>query len=85
MIEHCPSGDDPLTGVDETDCQGKSQSTQTGSVGLNGNLCQIDCSNRGICDYKNGKCKCFEGIYGENCDKIANLGTKVYVGPQGYD
>lgn len=35
--------------------------------GASGNLCHVDCSNRGICDNKSGLCKCFKGYYGANC------------------
>ncbi|CAM9738275.1 unnamed protein product, partial [Choristocarpus tenellus] len=61
---HCPSGDDPETVEDEMDCYNK---TATGSkgVGLAGNLCHVDCSNRGICNYKTGECACFKGYHGQ--------------------
>eukprot|EP01029_Cantina_marsupialis_P027585 TRINITY_DN773057_c0_g1_i1.p1 TRINITY_DN773057_c0_g1~~TRINITY_DN773057_c0_g1_i1.p1 ORF type:complete len:338 (-),score=63.64 TRINITY_DN773057_c0_g1_i1:189-1202(-) len=143
---HCPSGDDPMTSADETDCEMKrnngvnsprvqgtdisfasgtktisststdlsvfdgettiyiryaSNSGNNGQftvtdigtnaiivsealvdeaaaenvmIGLSeaaaGNLCHIDCSNRGTCDYETGSCTCFTGHYGEDCTKI---------------
>ena len=50
---HCPSNDDPLTLRVETDCF---NTTAKDSIhrGESGNLCQVDCSNRGICDHKSG-------------------------------
>jgi hypothetical protein len=62
----CPSGDDPTTTVDETDCEGKIQ-TGGSEVGEAGNLCQVDCSNKGVCDHNTGVCKCFHGFGTENC------------------
>ncbi|CAM9229530.1 unnamed protein product [Sphacelaria rigidula] len=64
-LRHCPSGDDPSTTVDETDCY----NVTTSSVysGAAGNLCQVDCSNRGTCDYGTGLCDCYTGYYGYNC------------------
>ncbi|CAN0532374.1 unnamed protein product, partial [Scytosiphon promiscuus] len=35
--------------------------------GRSGNLCQVDCSNRGSCDYETGLCDCYTGYYGHNC------------------
>jgi len=69
-LRHCPSNDDPRTIADETDCHNK---TATGSkyAGNAGNKCQVDCSNRGVCDFKTGTCKCFDGMYGIDCS-IAN-------------
>ena len=66
-LRHCPSGDDPRTSVDETDCEGvlAKGGFGTGSVG---NICHIDCSNRGLCDYATGKCQCFDGYYGQACN-----------------
>ena len=50
----------------EIDCEGI---IPTGGVtpGEAGNLCQVDCSNRGICDYGTGVCKCFDDYFGSNC------------------
>lgn len=39
------------------------------------NKCHIDCSNRGVCDHKSGRCKCFEGSWGENCAMVSNAGA----------
>jgi len=78
-LRHCPSGDDPYTGTDETDCHGVSQyATPTTPkpyvVGLKGNKCHVDCSNRGICNYQTGRCKCFEGSWGDACENMSNTG-----------
>ena len=63
----CPTGDDPRTvGVDETNCTGVIAEGGRG-VGRPGNICHVDCSNRGTC--KDGLCKCFKGFYGVNCGK----------------
>lgn len=35
--------------------------------GRHGNICHVDCSNRGKCNYNTGICTCFEGFYGANC------------------
>ncbi|CAM9250601.1 unnamed protein product [Laminaria digitata] len=67
-LRHCPSGDDPVTLDDETDCSNvTSTSVYSGTAGLSGNLCQVDCSNRGTCDYETGLCDCYTGYYGHNC------------------
>ena len=69
----CPSGDDPLTAADETDCEGKLQDPIFGTTtadlsgGATGNLCHVDCSNRGTCDYTLGLCRCYDGYTGANC------------------
>lgn len=69
QLRHCPSGNDPSTSYDETNCTGIAP--QGGMKGLLGNLCHVDCSNRGICDYDNGVCACFEGYTGVACDSFA--------------
>mmetsp|Transcript_37306 Transcript_37306/g.54549 ORF Transcript_37306/g.54549 Transcript_37306/m.54549 type:complete len:301 (+) Transcript_37306:83-985(+) len=66
-LRHCPSADDPrTTSVDETDCSNKDAKGGRGT-GQPGNICHIDCSNRGLCDYVTGRCTCFDGYYGEAC------------------
>lgn len=65
-LRHCPSADDPRTIIDETDCQ-EVGPPDSYYVGLAGNLCQVDCANRGICDHSTGLCQCFNGQYGEDC------------------
>lgn len=74
-LKHCPTGDDPVTDEDETDCEGVSlpNSNITGQIG---NLCHVDCSNRGLCDYQTGECHCFNGHYGANCQ--AQIAEKTY-------
>ena len=34
---------------------------------------QVDCANRGLCNYKTGLCSCFDGYIGENCATINTL------------
>jgi hypothetical protein len=59
-LRHCPSGDNPSTEAIETNCSAVTPSgltvTSTNStiVGEYGNLCQVDCSNQGICDFDTG-------------------------------
>ncbi len=60
-LRRCPSGDDPQTDVDETDCEGV-------GGGLPGNLCYVPCANRGTCDERTGRCRCYAGYNGEACD-----------------
>ncbi|CAM9876706.1 unnamed protein product [Ectocarpus sp. 12 AP-2014] len=73
-LRHCPSGDDPSTNVDETDCFNvTSSSVYPGTAGRAGNLCHVDCSNRGTCDYATGLCECFTGYYGFNCGQQSVL------------
>ncbi|TYZ50992.1 hypothetical protein PybrP1_012826 [[Pythium] brassicae (nom. inval.)] len=69
-LMRCPSGDDPMTTVDETDCGGKLAPGGVGT-GETGNKCHIDCSNRGKCDYTTGTCACFSGFYGSNCASLS--------------
>ncbi len=71
-LKHCPSGDDPLTrNITETDCWNiTADGGEVGEFRTNGsagNLCHVDCANRGICDYSSGQCHCFAGFYGHDC------------------
>ena len=74
-LRHCPSGDDPLTGHNETNCNSARNAANPGVPikipGAKGNLCQVDCSNRGICDYATGLCSCFDNFYGSKCNIYA--------------
>ena len=69
-LRRCPSGDNPFTLSDETDCHKKSQ-TGVGRGSTN-NICHIDCSNQGVCDYTTGQCQCFKGLTGLNCGTVAS-------------
>lgn len=66
LLGHCPSADNPSTYRVETDCGGI-LAKNSKYRGEPGNLCQVDCSDQGICDYSTGTCKCFDGRYGPDC------------------
>lgn len=66
----CPSADNPMTSGDETDCEGV-------NGGSAGNLCHVECSQNGICDYSSGTCKCFAGFYGEACARQSVLALQM--------
>ena len=68
-FRRCPSGDDPRTALNETDCEGVKQTESQTEGGAAGNLCHVDCSNAGTCDYVTGVCTCYEGFYGTACQK----------------
>lgn len=76
-LRHCPSGDDPYTAADETDCAGRRPpalpSAASAVAGAAGNKCHVDCANRGVCDYRTGTCACFRGTYGYNCATKAEI------------
>ena len=75
-MRHCPSGEDPKgdtvgapKGRNYLDCGATSGlwARGVGHAGNVGNLCQVDCSNRGNCDYDTGVCTCYRGFFGANC------------------
>lgn len=39
----------------------------TYSISAKGNLCHVECANRGLCDSNTGVCECFDGWYGSAC------------------
>lgn len=69
-FRRCPSGDDPTTQADETDCFNKNLVSNSADRGAAGNLCYVECSNRGRCDYTSGLCTCLPGVYGDNCGNL---------------
>lgn len=73
--KHCPSGNDPMTDADETDCSDKQNNGADFGTGQPGNLCHVDCANRGICDYTTGVCDCFPGFYGQACTLTSVLAS----------
>lgn len=40
---------------------------EVANAGASGNLCHVECANRGTCDAATGTCRCFSGYYGEAC------------------
>lgn len=62
-LRHCPTGDNPKTIVDETNCTGI-------NGGVAGNLCLVECASQGDCNHQTGECACREGFGGENCATI---------------
>jgi hypothetical protein len=65
-LRRCPTGNDPVTIEDETDCSYKVAEGNFGTGEAN-NICHVDCSNRGTCDYEKGRCECYNGFFGDNC------------------
>lgn len=66
----CPSGDDPHSSADETDCGGAAAPGGKGT-GAAGNKCYVECSRRGTCDHATGACTCFAGFGGAACERSA--------------
>mmetsp|Transcript_30583 Transcript_30583/g.68364 ORF Transcript_30583/g.68364 Transcript_30583/m.68364 type:complete len:492 (-) Transcript_30583:3-1478(-) len=85
-LKRCPSGNDPYTTLDETNCRGKSQLPPVAfsnklpladpEKGFDGNKCYVACANRGLCDNVLGTCVCFEGSWGQACDNFAGAGRR---------
>lgn len=50
---------------------GDPQPAEVVNAGAAGNKCFVECSNRGVCDYSTGTCKCFDGYYGAACNMKA--------------
>lgn len=42
-------------------------------MGGDGGAEGMDCSGRGLCDFKSGVCKCFKGFFGERCESQSNF------------
>ena len=76
-LRHCPTGNDPYTVANETDCYNVTAPNSIYS-GESGNMCHVDCSNRGLCDYRTGLCQCFDGMYGPACSLIDPQATYLY-------
>jgi hypothetical protein len=81
-LRRCPSGNDPVTAVDDEDC-GSVVAEGGFGTGATHNKCHVDCSNRGICDYASGRCRCFKGFYGSACDKDATDSIAPETGGRG--
>jgi hypothetical protein len=78
----CPSGDNAATwGYNEENCEGKSKNGAAAGTGAVGNLCHVECSNSGICDYATGQCKCFKGFYGTNCGMMSEAAGSAWCVP----
>lgn len=75
----CPSGDDPLTLADETDCELRSGNGAAAGSGAAGNRCYVECANRGICNTRLGTCECFDGFYGVACTQMNALAKSPNV------
>lgn len=56
------------------DCSLKECPSGPDVMGGDGNAQGRDCSGRGICDYSQGLCKCFDGFFGDRCQKISVMG-----------
>jgi len=47
------------------------------SVSSYGNLCHVECSNRGTCNHLEGICTCYNGYYGDACQTMSSLAQWV--------
>ena len=46
-------------------------------TGEAGNICHLDCSGKGECDYTTATCTCYPGYYGFNCNLADALAVNV--------
>lgn len=46
---------------------------------------QVDCANRGKCDYSTGLCHCFVGFYGSACTLQVHISRAIAVAALGFD
>jgi len=77
-LRHCPSNDNPYTPGNELDCSNKTMGYSE-VLGEDGNLCQVDCADLGICDYNTGVCNCFNGQFGPDCTFSFNANVTFSV------
>ena len=47
----------------------------TFSSAAKGNLCHVECSNRGACNHETGLCSCYSGYYGGACRTMSSLAS----------
>ena len=61
------SGNIATLSVSATDGTGNTGTMTASVTATDGNTELSTCSNRGICDFDSGLCKCFKGFYGDDC------------------
>jgi hypothetical protein len=75
-LQRCPTGDNPDSKANELDCSHKLAAGGVGT-GASGNICHLDCSGKGECDYTTATCTCYPGYYGFNCNLADALAVNV--------